>query len=107
VPDSTGQSHRISAGSEAGRIEMAELFTDNLLRMIGAVLYQILLHQTAREMFGKSYPSLGVAEKLSLEQTVFQLVALSYQAITPESLRSQQQHKPQVGFQSEPEQKPQ
>lgn len=84
---------------------MPESFSDNLLRMIGAVLYQMLTHQTAREMFGKSYMSLGAAEKLSLEQTVFQMVASSYQAITPENLRSQQQHKPQAGFQSDPTEK--
>jgi hypothetical protein len=73
--------------------------------MIGAVLYQMLTHQTAREMFGKSYMSLGATEKLALDQTVFQMVASSYQAITPESLKSQQRHKPQAGFQTEPTEK--
>jgi hypothetical protein len=81
--------------------EMPDVFSENLLRMIGAVLYQMLTHQTAQEMFGKSYMALGAGEKLSLEQTVFQMVASSYQAITPENLRSQQQHKPQAGFQAE------
>jgi hypothetical protein len=76
-----------------------ENFQDNLLRMIGAVLYQLLSLQTAREMFAKSYASLGVAEKANVDQAVFQAVASNYQAITPESLRSQAQQKPQTGFQ--------
>lgn len=79
-----------------------ELFSDNLLRMISAVLYQILTQQTAREMFGRSYMSLGAAEKVTLDQTVFQFVASSYQAITPDTIRTQQQHKPQAGFQPQP-----
>jgi hypothetical protein len=79
----------------------AESFSDNLLRMIGAVLYQILTQQTAREMFGKSYISLGVAEKVTLDQTVFQFVAATYESITPDKLKSQQQQKAQAGFQPE------
>ena len=76
-----------------------ESFQDNLLRMIGAVLYQMLALQAAREMFGKSYYSLGGPEKVLLDQHVLQTVASNYQVITPENLRSQAQQKPQAGFQ--------
>jgi len=43
----------------------------------------------AREMFGKSYFSLGVAEKMTVDQTTVGIVAGNYQALTPEALAGQ------------------
>jgi hypothetical protein len=43
-----------------------------------------------REMFGKSYFSLGPAEKGAVDQTVNGIAAGNFQAITPEFLTRQQ-----------------
>ena len=44
----------------------------------------------AREMFGKSYFSLGVPEKVAVDQAVLGFVSSNYQVLTPEFLASQQ-----------------
>ena len=76
-----------------------EIFADNLLRMIAATLYNLLALQSAREMFGKSYYSLGVAERSTVDAAILQGVAGNYQTITPELLKNQVTQKPQAGFQ--------
>jgi hypothetical protein len=76
---------------------MSENFHDNLLRAVAAELHLLNRMTAAREMFGKSYFSLGVAEKATLDQTVMSMVAGTYQSFTPEALASRQAHEP-VGF---------
>jgi hypothetical protein len=72
-------------------------FDQNLLRMIAATQYLNAGLTVAREMFGKSYFSLGVSEKVAVDQAVFQMVAANYQMINPEWLAGQQAQQP-VGF---------
>jgi hypothetical protein len=66
-----------------------ESFTDNLLRAIAAEVHVLTGLIAAREMFGKSYFSLGVSEKVTVDQTVLNMVAANYQNLTPELLASQ------------------
>jgi hypothetical protein len=83
-----------------------EIFSDNLLRMIAAELHFLCGMTAAREMYGKSYFSLGVSEKAVVDQTVTAFVATNYQSVmTPEGLRSQTTVQP-VGFRAHEQQKP-
>jgi len=66
-----------------------EDFLTNIARMIAAELYATLNLQTAREMYGKSYFSLGVGEKGLVDSAVFEMIALNYQAVTAEKLATQ------------------
>ncbi|HSS97461.1 MAG TPA: hypothetical protein VLK33_10540 [Terriglobales bacterium] len=75
----------------------SEDFTTNMLRMICASVYSSACMQTAREMFGKSYFALGVAEKVTVDQTTLLMIASNYQNVTPEVLASQVAPKP-TGF---------
>ena len=76
---------------------MSENFTDNLLRAIAADLHVLVGLTAAREMYGKSYFALGIAEKAAVDQTVLGMVASNYQALTPAFLAAQQPQQP-VGF---------
>jgi hypothetical protein len=75
----------------------AETFSDNLLRAIGAELHLQSGLSMAREMFGKSYFALGVAEKATVDQTVLTMLAANFQWLTPENLAAQKQQNT-VGF---------
>jgi hypothetical protein len=75
-----------------------EIFETNIMRFIAAQLYFSVTMQAAREMYGKSYFSLGVVEKADLDQLVFGAIAANYQAVTPEKLRTQTVQQP-AGFQ--------
>jgi hypothetical protein len=79
---------------------MAEDFLTNVCRMIAGTLLFSAGLQASREMYGKSYFSLGVAEKLAVDQAVFGMIALNYQAITPDYLMKQTGQQP-VGFQAQ------
>ena len=61
-------------------------FDTNLLRMIAAELHYQTVMQVAREMYGKSYFSLGVGERQIVDQNTFGQVAANFQALTPEFL---------------------
>jgi hypothetical protein len=74
-----------------------EKFSDNLMRAIVAELHFLNGMTAAREMFGKSYFSLGLSEKAAVDQAVFAAMASNYQAITPTFLAAQQGQQP-VGF---------
>jgi hypothetical protein len=74
-----------------------ENFSDNLLRAITAHLHLLAGMTAAREMFSKSYFSLGVGEKATVDQTVLNMVAGNYQALTTEALASQKTQEP-MGF---------
>ncbi len=76
---------------------MNEEFLINLLRATAASSYFQAGLLAAREMFGKSYFSLGIGEKVAVDQAVLAYVAGNYQAITPENLAAQQA-KQQMGF---------
>jgi hypothetical protein len=75
----------------------ADEFTQNLLRATVAHLHLLNGMTAAREMFGKSYFSLGVVEKGTVDQTVFGMVAANYQSLTAESLVEQKTQQP-MGF---------
>jgi hypothetical protein len=74
-----------------------EKFSDNLLRAIYAQLHFQSGLLAAREMYGKSYFSLGVTEKMTLDQMVFGTIASNYQSITAEGLASHKSKEP-IGF---------
>lgn len=59
-------------------------FATNLLRSMLANLYFQTSMQVSREMFQKSYFSLGNAEKIAVDQAAFGHVASNYNALTPE-----------------------
>jgi deoxyxylulose-5-phosphate synthase len=69
---SRAQAHRAPTARAIGRIvekKMAEeKFSDNLLRAIAAELHFLNGMTAAREMFGKSYFSLGLSEKIAVDQ---------------------------------------
>ena len=74
-----------------------ELFSENLLRAIAAELHLLNGMTAAREMFGKSYFSLGIGEKGAVDQAVHGMIAGNYQWLTPKSLASQTAQQP-MGF---------
>ena len=74
-----------------------EKFSENLLRMIAAELHVLSGLTAAREMYGKSYFSLGAGEKAAVDQAVFGMVAGNYQGITPEHLAAHKASEP-MGF---------
>jgi hypothetical protein len=74
-----------------------EKFAVNLLRMIAAAGYFQTSLIAAREMFGKSYFSLGVAEKVAVDQALLANIGANYQQITPDLLEAQQARQ-QMGF---------
>jgi hypothetical protein len=55
-------------------------------------------------MFSKSYFSLGVVEKATVDQTVMSMVAGIYQSFTPEALASRKAQEP-IGFRASEETK--
>ncbi len=66
-----------------------EKFETNLVKMIAAELYYLASLQTAREIFSKSYFSLGAAEKVAVDQMVLGTIGANFQAITPQLLMGQ------------------
>jgi hypothetical protein len=76
-----------------------ETFEQNLLRMLAGTLHFLTTLTAAREMFGRSYFSLGVSEKAIVDQAVVAQAAGNFQVITPEFLATQQAAAP-VGFHS-------
>ncbi len=66
-----------------------ERFDENLLKLIAAEVFFLVGMQTSREMYGKSYFSLGVGEKGAVDQAVLANVGGNYRSITPEFLKTQ------------------
>ncbi len=62
-------------------------FQTNLLRLIASEFYLLASLRTSKEMFGKSYFTLGLGEKNTVDQTVLQMVGGNYQNMTPEMLQ--------------------
>ena len=75
---------------------MDEKFATNLLRGLMAAQSFQLAMLAAKEMFGRSYFSLGAQEKVAVDQTVLNQVAANYNALTPEFFA--QPATPPVGF---------
>jgi hypothetical protein len=65
-----------------------EKFNENLNRVIAAELHFLNRMTASREMFGKSYFSLGASEKAVVDQTVLNAIAGIYQGLTPASLEA-------------------
>ena len=74
-----------------------EKFPISLLRMVAAELHLQNSPVISREMFDRGYFSLGVGEKIAVDQAALSAVAGNYQAITPEFLEGQQGLQP-MGF---------
>lgn len=74
---------------------MPENFTDNLMRAAVAYLQFQCQMTCAREMFSRSYLSLGLSEKFAVDQAVIGLASTNYAALTRELLSPD---KPGVGF---------
>lgn len=72
-------------------------FSINLMRAIYAQLHFQSGLSAAREMYGKSYFSLGTGEKIAVDQAVLGMVAANYQNTTAESLTGQKVQEP-MGF---------
>ena len=64
-------------------------FQTALLRLLTAEMWLMLSLTASREMFGKSYFGLGVAEKATLDHMVAASIAGNYLSITPDLLRVQ------------------
>lgn len=59
-------------------------FNQNLLRLICAENFFLASMHASREMYGKSYFSLGVAEKQTVDQMVLSSIAGNFQLLTPQ-----------------------
>ena len=75
---------------------MTEKFEVNLLRMIAAELYFLVGLSASREMYGKSYFSLGVVERAAIDQAVWQQVNANLEGMKAELFEKSEQ---KVGFQ--------
>jgi hypothetical protein len=74
-------------------------FDSKILKFIASELYFLTAMTAAREMYGKSYFSLGVAEKQAIDSAVWNQTFGNFQQITPQLL-GEQPAAPIVGFQS-------
>jgi hypothetical protein len=64
-------------------------FEINLLKLACASQYFVASMMASREMFGKSYFSLGAEEKQTLDQTVFRSIFGNHNSITPATFAGQ------------------
>lgn len=72
-------------------------FETNLLRLVAAETFFLCSLNAAREMYGKSYFSLGVVEKQAVDQQVLSQIGGNFQSLTPEWFGPQTEA-PTVGF---------
>jgi hypothetical protein len=95
-------SARLPSYARKGATLMDAKFSTNLLRMIAAqTVFQNAL-SASREMFGKSYFSLGLPEKNAVDQAVVGAIQGNMQLITPQFLEGQQAQQP-IGFPTQPQ----
>jgi hypothetical protein len=73
-----------------------ETFIENLLRALIAETHFLNCMTASREMFGRSYFSLGIAERMAVDQAVLGPIAINYAAVTREWLAGPQLNP--VGF---------
>jgi hypothetical protein len=76
-------------------------YATNLMRYAASVAYAQFGLSVAREMFGKSYFSLGAQEKTAVDNASFGMVAANFQFLTAQNLTTPAVQSP-VGFQSPP-----
>jgi hypothetical protein len=62
---------------------MAEDFQLNLLKLISAEVYFVAGLIASREMYAKSYFSLGIAEKAAVDQAVWTQISGNLAQLTP------------------------
>jgi hypothetical protein len=72
-------------------------FDSKVLKFIASELYFLTALTASREMYGKSYFSLGVAEKQAVDSAVWSQTFGNFQQITPQLL-GEQPEAPKVGF---------
>jgi hypothetical protein len=72
-----------------------EKFDTNLMRFVAAELYFLVGMQAAKDMFDKSYCSLGLQEKAAVDQWVLSTVGGNFQTLTTEFLRDSVRQQPQ------------
>jgi hypothetical protein len=89
--------HPLAFSAIVGGAIITRVFNTNLMRMIAGQLHCLVGMTAAHEMFGKSYFSLGIAEKVAVDNAVNGIVAGNFQAITPAFLAAQKDQQ-QVGF---------
>jgi hypothetical protein len=82
-------------------------FEANLVRSISASLLLLVGMQVARDMFGKSYFSLGAAEKAAVDSVTVAQVGANYSGLTPEYLKGQATTQPKsaAGFPTQMDEK--
>lgn len=61
-----------------------EQYRQNLTRLACAELWTLVAMSASREMYGKSYFSLGAGEKAALDQTVLNSISGNYYTLIPE-----------------------
>lgn len=76
---------------------MAGDFQLEVTKLVAAELYFLTGMTAAREMYGKSYFSLGVAEKAAVDQAVWTQISGNLAAITPQ-IFAKQIPGPKAGF---------
>ena len=75
-----------------------ETFPVNLMRALVAEAHVLNLQSASREMFGRSYFSLGIGDKMAVDQVVLAVVAANYAGVTPEWLAGPQPSQQPAGF---------
>ena len=63
-----------------------ETFSLNLMRALVAELHVLNLQTASRDMFRRGYFSLGVGDKMAVDQVVLAALGGNYQGVTPEWL---------------------
>ena len=69
----------------------------NVLKLVASELRLLNGMTAAREMYGKSYFSLGIGEKIAVDQAVQGMVSGNFHAVTPEYFAGPEIKNP-VGF---------
>ena len=69
----------------------------NFIRLISAELYFLNCMTASREMYGKSYFSLGMVEKTAVDNATWGAIAALHASMTPEWLQESKQGQA-VGF---------
>ena len=77
-------------------------FDTNLLRLLCAETFFLCSMTASQGMYGKSYFSLGVAEKQAVDQTVLNSIIGNFQSLTPEWFGVPKADQP-TGFHRPPE----
>ena len=78
---------------------MANEFQLEVVKLVASELYFLVGMTAAREMYGKSYFSLGVTEKAALDQLVWTHISGNLAALTPQIFAKQIQDHKGAGFQ--------